>query len=113
VVEANRGLASSTTAVARVAGQSTRSPRRWWLAVFFWSIFGAGLLVQVFAPRLKIEHNAFVIPPSLVSGSKEINPAEIVARERRMQLLSGLLTLSGAVGLAFYYRKTLMGRRSP
>ena len=62
------------------------------------------------SPRLKIEPDAFVIPPSLVSQGKEINPAAIIARERRMQTFAALLTLGGALGLAFYYRDTLVRR---
>jgi hypothetical protein len=88
----------------RVPGEGNRGRRRW-LAGLFWVMFGAGVLVQVFAPRLKIEHNAFVIPPSLLSAGKQINPAEIVARERQMQMLSAGLTAGGAIGLGFYYRR--------
>ena len=108
-------LSSSTpasSAVASSAVQDQRVRRKLWLPVLLWAIFGGGLLVQVFAPHLKIENNAFVIPPSMVSQGKTINPAELVAHEKRMQLISGLLTLGGAVGLWFYYRDTLMGRRS-
>ena len=93
-------------------GEQRVRPNRW-LGLLLWVIFGAGLLVQVLAPRLKIEHNAFVIPPALMSPGKAIDPEAIVAREKRMQLLSGLLTLGGALGLAFYYRDTLIRRRSP
>jgi hypothetical protein len=76
-------------------------------------VFGAGLVVQLCAPRLKVEHNAFVMPPALVSGKKQINPAELVARERAMQLISVTLTLGGAIGLGFYYRDGLFRRRLP
>jgi hypothetical protein len=68
------------------------------------------LLVQAFAPHLKIQDNKFVIPPSLLSGVKEVRPDEIVARERRMQALSGILTLGSGLGLGFYYRQALFPR---
>lgn len=84
---------------------------RRWRRVFFWALFAMGLLLQVFAPHLKIKDNGFVLPPSLISGT-EIQPAEIIARERRMQFLSGVLTLVGAVGLALSYREVLFGGRS-
>jgi hypothetical protein len=86
--------------------------RRVWVSVIMWVIFAAGLLVQAFAPHLTIKNKAFVIPPSLISEGNDIRPAEIVSRARRMQLLSGVLTLGGAVGLALCYSKVLLGRRS-
>jgi len=69
-------------------------------AFLCWVVFAAGLLIQLLAPHLKIENGAFVIPPTLTAGANEIRPAEIVARQRRMQLISALLTVSGALGLA-------------
>jgi hypothetical protein len=86
-------------------------PRRW-SGVLFWVIFLVGLLLQAFSPHLKIKDNRFVLPPSLISPSTQIRPAEIIARERRMQLLSGVLTLGGAFGLAVVYGKVLFGTRS-
>jgi len=62
-----------------------------------------GLAVQAFAPRLKIANNAFIIPPALISEGQVVLPAELIEKERRLQLLSGLLTVGGALGLAFYY----------
>lgn len=88
-----------------------RSKRRW-LAPLFWAIFAAGLLAQAFAPHLKIQNNAFVIPPSLMSERRDISPEEIIVRERRMQLLSAVLTVGGALGLGVYYRHVLFRRRS-
>jgi len=89
------------------------SRRPQWLALLFWVLFGAGLLVQVIAPRLKIERNAFVIPPSMVSTGKQFHPAEIVSRERRMQVISAILTLGGALGLAVQYRHSFVRRQAP
>ena len=83
------------------------------LTAVFWLIFAAGVLIQVFAPRLKIEHNAFVIPSSMVAAGREFRPADIVGRERLMQVISALLTLGGALGLAVQYRQRLLRRNLP
>ena len=86
--------------------------RRQSRALLCWLLFAGGLLVQLLAPHLKIENGAFVIPPTFTAGANEIRPAEIVARQRRMQLISALLTVSGALGLAVLYRDILTGRTS-
>jgi len=86
--------------------------RRRSLALICWLVFAAGLLVQLFSPHLKISNGAFVIPPEMAAGRNAIRLDEIVARQRRLQLLSVLLTLSGAFGLAFLYRDTLIGGAS-
>lgn len=88
-------------------GDGNTSHRRVWLVILFWALFGTGVLIQVFAPRLKIERNAFVIPPSMVVGGKELRPNELVSRERYMQAISAVLTTSGALGLAVQYRRAL------
>jgi hypothetical protein len=54
----------------------------------------------------------FVIPPKMAAGKTAIRLDEIVARQRRMQLLSVLLTVSAALGLAFLYRDILIGPAS-
>jgi len=79
-------------------------PRRYgWLPVLLWALLGAGFLVQGFAPRLKIERNRFIIPAA--AGVREgFDPAASVERERKMQILSGLLTGGAALGLACCYR---------
>lgn len=87
-----------------------RRNRRRISGAILWSIFAAGLLVQLLAPRLKIENNAFVIPQSLVSEGKSLAPDEIVFRERTFRTLSAVLTLAGALSLAFHYRGVLTGR---
>ena len=87
--------------------KSKRNDRRFWLGLLLWLGLGAGLLVQAFAPHLKIQNNKFVIPSSLLSEGEVVHPDEIVARERRMQWLSGILTLSSALGLGFFYRHVL------
>jgi hypothetical protein len=86
-------------------------PRRR-LSAFFWALFAIGLLLQAFGPHLKIKDNQFVVPPSMIAAGTEIRPAELIERERRIQLLSGALTLGGAIGLALCYGKVLFGTRS-
>jgi len=86
---------------------ATVASDRW--PLICWLLFAAGLLFQLFSPRLKISNGAFVIPPEMAAGKNAIRLDEIVARQRRLQLLSVLLTLSGAFGLAFLYRDTLIG----
>jgi hypothetical protein len=81
--------------------KSNRNKRAWWV-VLLWVALAARLLVQAFAPQLKIQNNKFIIPPALLSGVKEVRPDEIITRERGMQALSGILTLSGALCLGFY-----------
>ncbi len=77
-----------------------------WRRLFFWALFTLGVLLQLFAPRLRIEHDQFVLssPPA----NTAVAPAEIVMKERRVQLLSGILTVGGAVGLAFCYGRDLV-----
>jgi len=82
------------------------------LLAVFGLIFALGVLVQFAAPRLKIEHGAFVIPSDSMSAGKEFHPAEIVGRERRMQELSAALTLAGALGLAVQYRRVSVRRQN-
>jgi hypothetical protein len=78
--------------------------------IVFWILFVAGVAVQVFAPSLDVQDNKFVVPPEVVSDAKELRPAELVERERRIQWLSLGLTLSGAMGLAYHYRHLLTRR---
>jgi len=63
--------------------KSNRNRRAWW-AVLLWVALAAGLLVQAFAPQLKIQNNKFIIPSALLSGVNEVRPDEIIARKRRM-----------------------------
>jgi hypothetical protein len=77
------------------------------LALCLWAIFVAGLLVEMGAPRLKIENNAFVMPPISDAQSATLRPMVMVRRERWMQAAAGLLTLGGAAALGVYYRRTL------
>src|SRR2546421_13081597 len=86
--------------------------RRRLLALLYWLVLAAGLLVQLLSPQLKISNGAFVIPPEMTAGRNAIRLDEIVGGQRRMQLLSVLLTVSGALGLAFLYRDILIGTAS-
>ena len=86
--------------------------RRRSVALLCWLVFAAGLLVQLLSPHLKVSNGAFVIAPKMAAGQNAIRPDEIVGRQRRMQLLSVLLTVSGALGLAFLYRDILIGAAS-
>jgi hypothetical protein len=78
------------------------------LALCLWAIFAAGLLVELAAPRLKIENNAFVMPPIDNAQAATLRPDALVRRERWMQGASGLLTLGGALALGVYYRRPLL-----
>src|SRR5207253_10373015 len=98
---------------SRMGGMSVHGNRhRRSLALICWLVFAAGLLVQLLSPHLKISNGAFVIPPKMAAGRNAIRLDEIVGRQRRMQLLSILLTVSGAAGLAFLYRDILIGAAS-
>ena len=94
--------------------QNTRgNSRRRWQGALLWATFAAGLAVQAYGPRLKVEHNTFIVPPSLSGNGMTVNPVELVARERRVQMLSAILTVTGALGLAFYYRYVFVRPPSP
>jgi hypothetical protein len=77
------------------------------LALCLWAIFAAGLLVEMAAPRLKIENRAFVMPPISGAQAVALRPDELVRRDRWMQSVSGILTLGGALALGVYYRQNL------
>lgn len=89
---------------ARLANFNLKS--KWSMAC--WILFLAGLLTQLAAPRLKIEHNQFVIPGSLLNANHPISPSQIVARERWMQLISAVLAAAGALGLGVYHRSIFL-----
>jgi hypothetical protein len=80
------------------------------LTLLSWLVFAAGLLIQVITPRLEISKGAFVIPETMSADGNSIRPDEIVAKERRKQLISALLTATGALGLAYGYRHAFRRR---
>jgi hypothetical protein len=90
---------------------------RHWLPILLWLVFAGGLITEALSPHLKIENDAFVIPPSMVddgknTGSKSLDPAAIVMHAKHMQELALFLTLGGGVGLGLFYLPFLIGRRS-
>jgi hypothetical protein len=95
-----------------VMESSDRSPNRNrpspLVPLVIWAVFFSGLLLQLFSPHLRISHDSFVIPQDAVSQGSVIDPRALIAKERTIQLCSALLTLAGAIGLAVYYRRTLL-----
>ena len=89
----------------RRPSEKSRSTR---LTLLFWAIFGAGLVIQVAAPRLKIENNTFVMAPISDSRGGMLRPDRLVRRERWMQLASGILSVGGALALGVCYRQRLL-----
>ncbi len=65
------------------------------------------MLVEMAAPRLKVENNAFVMPPINNAQATTLRPDVLVRRERWMLAASGILTVGGALALGTYYRRTL------
>jgi len=110
---ATPGSTASDTSVPDQPVRSKVGRRHVFVGVLFWVIFGSGLLVQALGPRLTIENNAFVIPPSLVAQGADIPVADIVGKQRRMQWLSLILTVTGALGLSVYYYRGGYFRRGP
>jgi hypothetical protein len=64
-------------------------------------------MVQIAAPRLKIENNMFVMPPISDARKAPLRPDALVRRERWMQAASALLTVGGALALGISYRRRL------
>jgi len=78
------------------------------LALFLWGIFAVGVLIEIASPRLKIENNAFVMPPISGGQAAALQPGALVRRERWTRGVSGVLTLGGALALGVFYRRTLL-----
>lgn len=87
------------------AAVSKRLRRR--AALFFWLVFGGGVLVHYLAPNLERKQDGFVIPEALTAGRSGLDPGWIVAKERRMQWISAVLTATGALGLGYLHRREL------
>ncbi len=81
--------------------------RRALLSMSLWAIFASGIAIELLAPRLKIENHAFVMPPTLMQQGAQIRPDALVDHERHMQWAAGVLTIGGAIALAFWNRRTL------
>jgi hypothetical protein len=86
-------------------GSGVRQTR---LALCLWAIFAAGLLIEMASPRLKIENNAFVMPPISDARGPVLRPDVLVRRERWIRGVSGTLTLGGALALGICYRRSLV-----
>jgi hypothetical protein len=82
--------------------------RQSWVVLCLWAIFAAGLLIQMAAPRLRIEDRAFVMPPISDARGPVLRPDLLVQRERWMQFFSGVLTVGGAIALGVRYRLQLL-----
>ena len=85
-----------------------RNRKSLWLPIAIWTVFCAGLLLQLFSPHLQIAHDAFVIPQDVILQGMPIDPRSLVQQEKLIQLSSALLVLAGATALALYYRRTLL-----
>jgi hypothetical protein len=86
----------------------TGTARQSRLVLCLWAIFAVGLLVEMASPRLKIENNAFVMPPISDAGRAVLRPDVLVRRERWIRGASGTLTLGGALALGIFYRRSLV-----
>jgi hypothetical protein len=87
--------------------KATTRSRKGLITAFFWLLFSAGLVLQVFSPHLAIEHNSFVIPATAVARGGGIDPPRLVARQRAFQAASATLVLIGTIGLAMSYRELI------
>ncbi|MGA9508242.1 MAG: hypothetical protein WBV55_06290 [Candidatus Sulfotelmatobacter sp.] len=87
--------------------RSQRKLRHALLTLSFWAIFASGIAIEVLAPGLRIENHAFVMPPAALQQGAQIRPDALVDHERRMQWTAGILTIGGALALAFWNRRTL------
>jgi hypothetical protein len=81
--------------------------RRALLSMGLWAIFASGIAIELLAPGLKIENHAFVMPPTVMQQGAQIRPDALVDHERHMQWAAGVLTIGGALALAFWNRRTL------
>lgn len=92
-------------------------PRSHWRSqmrpAFLWMLFTTGLVIEGLAPRLKIEHRAFVMPVTLTASSAPIRPDAIVDRERKMQAAATLLILGSSLGLAAFYQRKIIAALVP
>jgi hypothetical protein len=88
-------------------GRTQREFRRALLSMSLWAIFASGIVIELLAPGLKIENHAFVMPPIVIQQGAQIRPDALVDHERHMQWAAAILTIGGAIALAFWNRRTL------
>ena len=81
--------------------------RRRIAAALLWAVFSLGIIIDVCAPHLGVRDGGFVIPAALTSGKAEVRPDRLVAREKTIQLLCCLLTVTSTLGLGACYRNAL------
>jgi len=110
-----KGAARTVKAQMRAGEQTPNQSRHLLtcLVLAFWLLFAAGLVVHLMAPNLEKKEKAFVIPLTLGAGAGALRPDLIVAKERRMQGISAVLTVSGALGLFFFTVRHSFGRTRP
>jgi len=69
------------------------------------TLFALGLAVQLSSPCLPIKDGEFVITQAMASG-QTVSPVALVARERKTQMISVVLAVSGALGLVVSYGRS-------
>jgi hypothetical protein len=89
------------------SGRTQRELRGALLSMSLWAIFASGIAIELLAPGLKIENHAFVMPPTAMQQGAQIRPDALVNHERHMQWAASILTIGGAIALAFWNRRTL------
>jgi hypothetical protein len=99
------GIAAFAAGAAMLAGAVRRRNATSILKGSLWLVLAAGLLLQGFAPHVPIEGGSFKLAE--LAGSASVDPIGLVNRERQMQLLSLILTVFGALGLAYSYRRQI------
>lgn len=99
------GIAAVASGVATFAGAVRCRNATSILKGSLWLVLAAGFLLQGFAPHVPIEGGSFKLPE--LAGSASVDPIGLVSRERQMHVLSLLLTVIGALGLAYSYRRQI------
>lgn len=99
------GVVMVAALVIFIRGLLTRSA---WarLDAVLWACLAAALLLQGFAPNLKVERNSFVISAS-ANSRVPVSPRDLVERERKMKLISAVLAVVATAGLLVRHRKLL------
>lgn len=100
-------LAVLSASIQAVIGMRRRQ-RRLLSAALLWACLATGCFLQAFAPNLKVERNAFVMPAA-DSANEPVDPRWVVEREKQMKALSLVFLGIAGVGLCFQYRGELFG----